>query len=367
MNVRENNKTLNISMGIYFFIMVAFIAIRLLSSFGFLNFLGDWTSYIFTLVVQLGLLVCGSVFVFSGIKKQKVKKTLKFYQVRNISKKSFFIAIAMGILVFFINVFVSSFFSEIIHAFGYERTTTGGTMTEYPVWLLFVNIIFTALLPAIGEEISHRGMLLRSMKRFGFWKAILLSGLLFGLLHLNIEQFFYATIIGIFLGFITSICGSIWPAVIIHFMNNALSVFLTFSQVRGLSFANIFTKIEMMLSNNLALGIIFVIALVACLIYLLYLLTIYLFVDSAKTTLIRNKNFMDKMMKKGAINISPVNEEKMAISISLDEDIDFEDLPDMFSIPLKRDKMETVNKILITSCIIMMLAITIFTFVWGII
>lgn len=367
MNMRENNKTLKISMGIYFFIMVAFIAIRLLSSFGLLNFLGNWTSYVFTLVVQLGLLVCGSVFVFSGIKKQKVKKTLKFYQVRKTSTKSLFIAIAMGILVFFINIFVSSFFSEIIHALGYERSASGSSMTEYPVWLLFVNIIFTAVLPAIGEEVSHRGMLLRSMKGFGFWKSILISGLLFGLLHLNIEQFFYATIIGIFLGFITSICGSIWPAVIIHFMNNALSVFLTFSQVRGLSFANIFTKIEMMLSNNLATGIIFVLLLVACLIYLLYLLTVYLFVDSAKTTLIRNKKFMDKMMKKGAINISPVDSEKMAISISLDEDVDLDDLPGVFGMPLKKDKMEIINKILIISCIVMMLAITIFTFVWGII
>ena len=49
-------------------------------------------------------------------------------------------------------------------------------------------MFLVAVLPAIGEEFLHRGIVLQGIKHMGFKKAIVLSSLLFGLVHFNIQQ-----------------------------------------------------------------------------------------------------------------------------------------------------------------------------------
>ena len=80
-------------------------------------------------------------------------------------------------------------------------------------------------------------------KKLGLKKAVILSGLMFGLIHLNINQFFYATIIGMVLAVVTLYSRSIFPAMIIHFMNNGLNVYFSFAKARGIFGANFYEKL----------------------------------------------------------------------------------------------------------------------------
>lgn len=343
---------------IYFVIAALFVVIRALSSFGLLNFLGDYGGYVFSFVIQVVLLLGGSVFLFAKLTKQKTKQVLVNYGVIKISSKTIIWAIVAGAIVFFLNVFISSFFNSIISALGYTSERAGRVISNYPVWLLFVNIIFTAVLPAICEEMAHRGMILRASGKFGFIKAILISSLLFGLLHLNIEQVFYATLIGVYLGFVTMLSGSIIPAMIIHFMNNALSVFLNYSAFKGLSFGSIFIKVNLMLSNNLFLGILFIIILVTLLMYALLYVSKKLVVSGAIDKLKKDREFLDRFYKRHAF----FNETSSTAVNETDGKI----VQIVFG-GVKIEKMDFVTKVMFCLTVSMLFVLTVFTFVWGVI
>lgn len=104
------------------------------------------------------------------------------------------------------------------------ETSASATTSEALVLLLPL-----ALLPSICEEVLCRGVILRGLmtqwKRPRMvWLPILLSSLFFGLLHLDPLHAGAAMLMGLLLGFIAVRTGSIWPCVICHLVNNAISI-----------------------------------------------------------------------------------------------------------------------------------------------
>ena len=89
------------------------------------------------------------------------------------------------------------------------------------------NLAMLALVPAICEELLFRGYAQRQFERgLGPTSAILLSGIIFGLYHLRLSQVLPLSALGIFMAYLVWRTGSLWPAVIVHFANNAFSVLL---------------------------------------------------------------------------------------------------------------------------------------------
>ena len=271
------------SLTVYSFIIFFFLIIRCLSSFGFFNFLGDSSSFVFSFLIQVVFLLGGSLFVFPKLCKKNLTQTKEFFQLKPLPKNKILLCFLIGCLVFVLNIFVSSFFFNLISSLGYSQPKTVGE-SDYSIVSLFLNLIFTALLPGICEEMVHRGMILNSLKKFGGTYAIAVSALLFGLLHLNIEQFFYATIIGFYLGFLTLHSGSIIPAIIVHFMNNALSVILSFSSANNLLLGRAFKAFAIFIEKNTFLGAITCLTIFLSFLYLLKRLTNYLIFANIKKT-----------------------------------------------------------------------------------
>jgi len=90
-------------------------------------------------------------------------------------------------------------------------------------------VFVIALLPAFFEEFVFRGVFLSIMERkFSKVSLILTTGLMFGLMHMNVFTVFETGVLGVILGLITVNSGSVFPAVIMHFTNNAFSVILMF-------------------------------------------------------------------------------------------------------------------------------------------
>ncbi|MGN1376197.1 MAG: lysostaphin resistance A-like protein, partial [Prevotella sp.] len=85
----------------------------------------------------------------------------------------------------------------------------------------FVICLFAPLV----EEIVFRGAILRALlERYSNrWIPILISALLFALVHMNPAQMPHAFIVGILLGWLYCRTGSIIPGIIIHFVNNTVS------------------------------------------------------------------------------------------------------------------------------------------------
>ena len=114
---------------------------------------------------------------------------------------------------------------------GYESapTVSNAVSGDYSILSFIVNVLLVAILPAVCEETTHRGLLLKGLSSLGIRNSVIISSLLFGLMHLNINQFFYATVLGFVIALTVIISKNIFPAIIIHFMNNFLSVFFDFA------------------------------------------------------------------------------------------------------------------------------------------
>ena len=81
-----------------------------------------------------------------------------------------------------------------------------------------------ALLPAVFEEMTHRGLLLDALSdRGNEIESVLWCGLLFGTMHTNVMQFFFAVVGGMVFAFVVVKTNSIYPAMLMHFCNNTLS------------------------------------------------------------------------------------------------------------------------------------------------
>lgn len=89
-----------------------------------------------------------------------------------------------------------------------------------------IVIISTAVVPALVEEFAMRGAVLGSLKKYGDGFAILVSSILFALMHGNLVQIPFAFIVGLGIGYAVVKTGSVWTGVVIHFINNFVSILL---------------------------------------------------------------------------------------------------------------------------------------------
>lgn len=75
--------------------------------------------------------------------------------------------------------------------------------------------------PALSEELAFRGLILQGLRsRLGAGVAIVLTALLFGVIHLDPLQGLSAFFTGLYLGYLTVRSESIYPAIAAHGFNN---------------------------------------------------------------------------------------------------------------------------------------------------
>jgi membrane protease YdiL (CAAX protease family) len=91
---------------------------------------------------------------------------------------------------------------------------------------IFVNLLVIAVIPAIGEELTFRGIIQKLLNRwFGHphW-AILVTAILFSAIHIQFLSFLPRFFLGLVLGYLFYWSGSIWLTMLVHFINNAIAV-----------------------------------------------------------------------------------------------------------------------------------------------
>ena len=89
-----------------------------------------------------------------------------------------------------------------------------------------ISLALIGVLPAIFEEVLFRGTIQNFLTRWfkGPWAAILLTAFIFSIIHLSFYGFFVRFALGIILGLIFYYSGSLWLAILLHFLFNALQV-----------------------------------------------------------------------------------------------------------------------------------------------
>lgn len=168
------------------------------------------------LIPQLLFLTIPIILYFI-ITKASVKETLLLNKIDGIN-----ILLTIGIGIFIqpfmglVNLISQLFFENKI-------TSTIASLANFPLWQL---LLMVAVLPAINEEIITRGILLSNYKNVNIIMSAIVSGLCFGMLHLNGNQFSYAFVMGIVLSFLVKITGSIYSSMLVHFLINGLQMCL---------------------------------------------------------------------------------------------------------------------------------------------
>ncbi|HEY3586693.1 MAG TPA: CPBP family intramembrane glutamic endopeptidase [Myxococcaceae bacterium] len=88
-------------------------------------------------------------------------------------------------------------------------------------------LVLVALLPAVAEEVTFRGVVLAGLRRSGSrWIAVAGSALVFGLFHINPYHVVAAFTVGLLLGWVALESGSLLPGVLIHLVNNGAQLLL---------------------------------------------------------------------------------------------------------------------------------------------
>jgi len=90
-----------------------------------------------------------------------------------------------------------------------------------PFWAVAAIL---ALTPAICEELAFRGFILSGFRQGGAtWRAIVISAAFFGLTHSILQQSLVAAVVGVVIGYLAVRTESIVPAMVFHFVHNALA------------------------------------------------------------------------------------------------------------------------------------------------
>lgn len=172
------------------------------------------------------LCYAGIYLVYNKIQKIDFKAiNLKF----NLKWHTYLIMIVVGVISLFGIQYFISIIDDLLISLGYNMASTSINPTSWGTF--FLSVFVLAILPAIGEELIFRGIILNGLRtRFNDIASIFISAILFALMHQNLQQLIYPFLLGSIMAWAVVRSGSLISSVIIHFTNNFLVVLLTFIQ-----------------------------------------------------------------------------------------------------------------------------------------
>ncbi len=214
--------------GIFFVVFVILLQIPFSITYGILYVL-DFSPTIealldnnefMTFMLHLVIFVIPTIFfILTDIPRGKVRETLR---LNKFSFKNLLFVVALTVLVMPLISLLSYSTSFFVESVSDEMLTESLKM---PFIISFLSI---GVMPAFTEEFVFRGILLSTCddKRDRFYA--LLNGFLFGAMHGNLSQFFYAMVLGIVFYYFVKVSNSLFLAVIPHFLINGSQVLLVY-------------------------------------------------------------------------------------------------------------------------------------------
>ena len=92
------------------------------------------------------------------------------------------------------------------------------------VWVMMINMGLMAVLPALAEEMSFRGVLQQLLSGKRTHVAIWLTAVIFSAIHMQFYGFIPRMLMGALFGYVFVWTGSLWVPIVMHFVNNGMAV-----------------------------------------------------------------------------------------------------------------------------------------------
>jgi membrane protease YdiL (CAAX protease family) len=126
------------------------------------------------------------------------------------------------------------FLKNVVHMKGFSDLGFGGMeemIKTFSTWPVAFGVLVIGLGPGIGEELWCRGFLGRGLVGHYGWLGIVATSFFFGLIHIDPPQATYAMAAGLWLHFVYLTTRSLWMPMLLHALNNSLSVLATHVEV----------------------------------------------------------------------------------------------------------------------------------------
>lgn len=184
--------------------------------------------------VGLFVLVMGlmPLLVFSKKEGRRIGQLADDFGLKKPDIRYILIAIPLGIAFYFATMVAAYIFNIILTILGVFQRASDPMLTGAGPFIF--TLIVSAVAPGIFEELFYRSAMqysLSGIKDSG--KKIAFMALIFSLAHQYIYQTGYTFVGGIILGYVFYKTRSIYPAMIIHFINNGIGIVMEAIDVNG--------------------------------------------------------------------------------------------------------------------------------------
>ena len=176
-------------------------------------------------VSQFCLMLAPTVWL---IKRWHTKHVTQYVRYRKSSMMEILLAVAATVCFFPLNEALSNLVIRILNVpqrflnIG-QKVFTASSGSEF-VWLIFV----VAVTPAICEEFFFRGYAQRTLERTMGWKSILVTGVVFGLYHMQPLSLITLIGMGFLFGYLYYRSKSLFTSMSAHFTNNFLAIYFLY-------------------------------------------------------------------------------------------------------------------------------------------
>lgn len=151
------------------------------------------------------------------------RSILQTYSFRKTKFMNFVAALFMGCGTMLIGIILTSFVSMLFPT--EAEMVSSGLMNELMSDNELLTFAVVALTPAVCEEMLFRGFLFSAFRgRYKIVVSVLLTAVIFGVYHMSIVRFFTTALLGAALAVIVYYSDSIFPAMVMHAINNGIAV-----------------------------------------------------------------------------------------------------------------------------------------------
>ena len=196
--------------------------------------LADTSVYLYLFLYVIIAILVEAVFFFAGLITANNGK-VAYFKATTFNKKPSGKTLLFALIISVVSIFAFSGLTNVfvysLQKFGYKTSLSNIYIPNFGFYILYVIIV--GVVPAICEESLFRGVILQGFRGKGKHFAVLMSALLFMLMHGGPDQTVHQFILGVILGYVFIYSGSLWVTIFIHFLNNFISVTMIYITSAG--------------------------------------------------------------------------------------------------------------------------------------
>jgi membrane protease YdiL (CAAX protease family) len=153
-----------------------------------------------------------ALIMFGAEKAQKVEKT-------KLTAKDFLLFLLIAEVMMYVGNVVGNLLNSFVGTIRGQmpENDIATIVSEVPAWII---LVLAVIVGPIVEELIFRKLMIDRLGIFGDRMAILFTSVAFGLMHANLYQFFYATLLGALLGYVYTRTRDVRYTILIHMIVN---------------------------------------------------------------------------------------------------------------------------------------------------